>query len=455
MRKILQTKVIILTMVLACTIHTGQVWATSNILFILDVSGRMAGKFPEHTKLTDPTKMQITTDLFDSLLLDLPKGFNVGLEVYGHRGDRDCTAIEMINPLSPLNEPAIMDNVRKLIPERGAIPLSEALVQGFEALKDLEGNKTIVLFSDGTDSCGNNLNEVTKRLEGQGIIINVLGIDVKKDESTQLSAIAEAGNGLYFAVNTIEDLENSITTIKEKLIDRKLDKKIFFHDDFSGGSLSEQWMILNPDKKSMSVKDGTVALFVNVSKPKKAANILHLDVPDPKDDWIFTANFNLVPQSMAEVFELGITNENGSQQILAQIQFNVVDNKVSNVFLRGIKDTRQSTSHFYKKLISFRSKNLKKHADFFKEHINSINIKLQKSGTAYIVSAKLEPIKEKDSAVSSDWVTLQKLISLPLPDDTFFIRTYLKDAKNYLSTNPTGKVDLNWVDIQTMKHGEN
>ena len=454
MSKILRIPAIFLTMLLAGTIYSSQVWATTNVLFIIDVSARMAGKFPDQTKLNDPTKMQTATDSLELLLDDLPEDLNVGLEVYGHRGQKDCTAIDLLNPVSPLREAAIMDNVRKLNPERGATPLAKALEQAPEALKYLKGSKTIVLFADGADSCGGNPDEVAKTLEEQGIIINVLGIDVKDDESAQLSGIAETGHGLYFTINNAEDLKNSLAAIKERLIDRKLEKKIFFRDDFNGDALSDQWMILNPDDKRIRVENGAVVMTVSAaSKPEKAANILRLGAPDPENDWVFTANFNVIPQLMAEVFELGVGN--ASQQISAQIHFNVSDNRSSAVFLKGRKDTPKSSSYFHKKLISYPSKSLQQHADFYKKHIKSITLKLQKFGNQYTVSGKLEAAKENDPTVPSDWITLQKFTSLPLSDDTFFIRTYLEDVKNQSSKHSAGKVYLNWVEVETMKHSEN
>lgn len=448
MKKKLRVRTIILTIVLTGTITTSQAWATSNVLFIIDVSDRMSGKFPNFTKLTDPTKMQMVTESFQSMLTDLPKAINVGLEVYGHHGDKDCAAIDIMNPVQPLDETAIMDNIRKLEPERGSMPLAKALEQASEVLKNLEGDKSIVIFADGKDSCGGQPDEVVKNFQEQGITIHVLGIDLKDDETSQLSSIALAGNGMYHPVNNPEDLEKSLTAIKEKLID----KKIFFRDDFTGASLSAQWNILNPDKNSISIKNGMAALFVTATQPAKASNTLRLTtVPSPEEDWTFSANFNAVPQSTAEVFELGVSNENGSQQIVAQIQIELA----SNILLRGVKSTNKSSSYFYKKMLDFKSKNLQKHSDIFKEHIKSITIRLQKSGKEYHVSAKLEPFKEDDQMASPDWITLQKFTSPPLPDDTFFIRTYLKEVKNHSSKSLKGKVDLNWVEVQTMKHSEN
>jgi len=452
MKKISWINALAVTLLLVGYAGAGQAWATTtNIMFILDVSGRMSGKFPSQTTLADPTKMQIATDVFQSFLTDLPENLNVGLEVYGHHGDRDCSSLEVINPIVPLDDKALMENVRKLIPERGSTPLAKALELGAAALKKVPGDKFIVLLTDGKDSCGGDPIEVAKGLNEQNITINVLGIDVKDDEMAQLSGIAEVDGGQYFAVNNTEDLKKSLATIKERIVDKISESNVFFRDDFIGESLINQWRIVNPDKDSMRVGNGAATMVVKVNDPKKATNVLLLETPTSTTDWIIEANFSAIPRARDIVFELGVSNSDNSQQIVAQIHINVHANSVGDVFLREFKNINQSSSRsFYKKLISYKSGNLKQHGNFFKDYVKSITVKLQKTGNEYSAAAKLEPLKADDKVVSSDWVTLQKLSSMPLPDDIYFIRTYLKDPNSYGSWNSKEMIDLNWVEVQTV-----
>ena len=443
-----------ITLILAGFAGAGQAWAaTTNIMFILDVSGRMSGKFPDQTTLADPTKMQIATDVLQSFFTDLPENINVGLEVYGHHGDRDCLSLEVINPIVPLDAAALMENVRKLTPERGSTPLAKALELGAAALKKVQGDKFIVLLTDGKDSCGDDPIEVAKGLDEQNITINVLGIDVREDEMAQLSGIAEADAGQYFAVNNTEDLEKSLATVKERIVDRISESNVFFRDDFIGESLIKQWRIVNPDKKSLRVENGAATMVVKENDPKKATNVLLLDTPAAATDWIIEADFTAKPRARDMVFELGVSNSDNSQQILAQIQINVHANSVGDVYLKEFRNINHSSSHsFYKKLISYKSGTPKQHGKFFKEHVKSISVRLQKTGNAYSAAAKLEPLKAHDKEVSSSWVTLQKLIAKSLSDDTYIIRTYLQDPDSYGSRNSEEMIDLHWVEVKTLEH---
>ncbi len=424
-------------MLLVGTICSNQVWASSNVLFIFDVSERMSGKFSKHTKLNDLSKIESTMETFESMVETLPKDINTGIEIYGHQGDRDCSAIEIIHPLAPLNIEAIVEKLQMLEPDQGATPIAKALEQGGEALNRVKGNKTIILFSNAQDTCGGDVNEVVSLLKEQGIIVNVLGIDVNEDEAIELSSIAEGSGGEYYFTSSIEELEKSLESIKEKIEEKAHKGKVVFRDDFIEKSLSSQWTVINPDTNLLKVDKGTTT----ITSAKKPKNILHLDVPEAKDDWIFTANINVISQSMQEVFELGISDKNQAQKVLAQLNMNINGNLV----LKGIKNTKKSTSHFQKKLISYQSKTIKGQLDFLKKHIQSITVKLEKVGNEFVISARLEQ-SNNDNNPPSNWVVLQKIKSAQFPNDTFFIKTYRKDTKG-----SSGEINLKWVEVETLE----
>ncbi len=436
MKKRLQINVIISAMLLAGAISSSQVWASSNVLFIFDVSEQMSGKFSKHTKLNDLSKMESTLETFEAMVETLPKDINVGVEVYGHQGDRDCSAIEIINPLAPLNIEAIVENVQMLEPDQGATPIAKALEQGGDALNTVKGNKTIVLFSNTQDTCGGDINEVVSTLKELGIIVNVIGIDVNEDETIELSSIAEGSGGEYFFANNFEELEKILERIKENIEEKAHKGKVVFRDDFIEKSLSSQWSVIDPDANLLKVDKGAVT----ITTAKHAKNILHLDVPEAKNDWIFTANINVTPQSMQEVFELGIAEKNRTQSILAQLNINIDGDLV----LKAVKNTKKSTSHFQKKLITYQSKAIKGQLDFLKKHIQSITVKLEKVGNEYLVSAKLEHLNN-DNTPPSSWVALQKIKSVEFPNDVFFIKTYTKGSKG-----SSGEINLKWVEVETL-----
>lgn len=432
-------------MVLTGYIFTSQAWASSNVLFIFDVSERMSGKFPEHTKLKDLSKLDTATEALESILEDFPQDLHVGLEAYGHQGDKDCSAIEIVSPLQQLDTEEIINKLDLLESEQGSAPLAAALQLAGEELSSAQGNKSIVLFSDGKDSCGGDINEVTSWLKAKDIAVYVLAIDVKEDEVAELFSIADENEGHYYSVNNVEDMKRSLDKIKEKM-EAKKTYEDFFRDDFVEKALSKQWQVLNPDTKLMEVSKGSVTFSLVMNKPKNVKNTLRFNAPDSESDWVFTASFSVLPQSTREVFELGISNEAGSQVVLAQLNIN----SDGNLLLKGIKGDKKSTSSFQEKLASNIVRTAKQHSDFFKDRIRSITVKLEKIGREYVVSAKLEPLDNSDKIVSSKWVTLKKINSSLLPNDKFFIKTYSMNVKNH-QAKTKGELALKWVDVKIIK----
>ena len=262
---------------LALLCITTSAWAAGNVLFILDASGSMRGK------LGGQVKMEAAKSAFHSLLAGMPKDANVGLEVYGHRGNRDCSVIEVMNPVAPLDAAAISANVDRLAPEHGATPMAAALERGAEVLKGLEGPKAIVLISDGKENCGGDPETVARRLRSQGIgvVTHVVGLGVNEEERAQLAAIASAGGGKYYAANNVQELNASLAAIKKKVITTKA----LFHDDFDGEAISEAWEVINPDPESMIVEKGMLQIISQVPEKKlfNARNLLLYKGDLPKE----------------------------------------------------------------------------------------------------------------------------------------------------------------------------
>ncbi len=237
-----------------------QGWSAGNVLFILDASGSMKGK------LQGQVKMDAAKSAFRALLAALPKDTHVGLEVYGHRGDKDCSVIELMNPVAPLDTAAVTANVDKLHPVHGATPMAEALKRGGEALKNVKGKKAIVLISDGKENCGGDPAAAAAALRKQGIdiVTHVVGLGVNEDEKAQLAAIAKAGGGRYYAANNAEELKRSLAEVSKRVIQREA----LFRDDFEGAALSEQWEVVDPDPELAIVEDGYYQMIAEVPKKK-------------------------------------------------------------------------------------------------------------------------------------------------------------------------------------------
>ena len=164
-----------------------------NLIFILDASGSM------WTQIEGRAKIEIAKDVMSNLVKGLPDDLNVGLIVYGHRKKGDCEDVELIIPLGPLDRDRMIAEIMGLNP-RGRTPITLSILRAVDALETLKDECTIVLVSDGKETCEGDPCELVRKLKKIGVnfVMHVIGFDVSKKEKTQLECIAQAGGGRYY-----------------------------------------------------------------------------------------------------------------------------------------------------------------------------------------------------------------------------------------------------------------
>jgi hypothetical protein len=147
----------------------------------------------------------------------LPANLNVGLEVYGHKETISCDDIEIIVPIGKLD----VDEMRKKINSLqayGNTPVAAALEIAAAEMSSLDGEKTIVLISDGVDTCNGNPIRTAKRIReemGIDVKIQVTGLGVDKSAKKQLKNIARAGGGNYYAADNSRQLKRCLADIEK------------------------------------------------------------------------------------------------------------------------------------------------------------------------------------------------------------------------------------------------
>jgi Ca-activated chloride channel homolog len=173
----------------------------ANIIFIFDASGSMGAKIQGHTKI-DTAKEVLST-----LIKDLPAQTKVGLVVYGHRQKGDCTDVEEVSPLGPVDKEVLLNRIKGINP-KGMTPITYSLQKVAEGLKNRKDESTIILVSDGEETCKGDPCAAVAELRNSGIkfVIHVIGFDVNEKEKEQLSCIARAGGGSYFTARNAGEL---------------------------------------------------------------------------------------------------------------------------------------------------------------------------------------------------------------------------------------------------------
>lgn len=167
--------------------------ASGGTYVILDASGSMWGQIDGKAKIV------VAKEVLSGLLANYPDGSPLGLAVYGHRRKGDCGDIEELAPFGQTDRQALIASVNSLN-ARGMTPLTSSILFAAERLKAVEEAVTVVLISDGRETCRGNPVEAAAHLRAKGhrFTLHVIGFDVSDEEQRQLEAIAQAGGGRYF-----------------------------------------------------------------------------------------------------------------------------------------------------------------------------------------------------------------------------------------------------------------
>ena len=187
-------------------------------VFILDGSGSMLGTAGAQTK------MDAAKGVLEKVVPGVPAEVRLGLVVYGHRRAKDCEDIEILVPPGSADREALLVQVRAIQP-KGMTPIAEAVTRVAEQLKGRAAETTIVLVSDGRETCGGDPCAVVKALKAGDIrfVMHVVGFDVTEQDKEELSCIAEAGGGTYFGAGDADALLAALETVRKE-IEEKVEK---------------------------------------------------------------------------------------------------------------------------------------------------------------------------------------------------------------------------------------
>ena len=181
------------------------------LLFVVDFSNSM-GEYLEHK-----TKVNQVKEMMYRILPQISPETKVGMRVYGHKCDllaiNACRSSELLVPLGVNNSAQISNSISKLRP-RGMTPITYSLKQAVKKdLAELDGNKHIILLTDGGENCDESpcnyaIELVKKRRD---INIDVIAFNVHdSDDLAQLRCTADVTGGKFIEADTNAQLVNSM-----------------------------------------------------------------------------------------------------------------------------------------------------------------------------------------------------------------------------------------------------
>ncbi|MDZ7840417.1 MAG: vWA domain-containing protein [Gammaproteobacteria bacterium] len=179
--------------------------AEQNLLFILDGSGSMWGR------VDDTPKISIAKEVMTELVGELPDDARAGLYAYGHREKGDCADIESLVALGPLDRQALVERIQGLSP-KGKTPITDAVKQAVEELRRIEEAASVVLVSDGLESCGGDPCAAVQAAREAGVEfrMHVVGFGLGDTDAGQLQCMARAGGGEYYTAANAAELSQAL-----------------------------------------------------------------------------------------------------------------------------------------------------------------------------------------------------------------------------------------------------
>jgi len=176
-----------------------------NILFILDASGSMWQKSDNEFRIA------IARSVMKNLLGKLPANTRAGLIAYGHHRKEDCDDIETLAPLAPLDKTMLATKLDAINPV-GKTPIAKSIQHALALIRTETAPVTIILVSDGLETCEGNACDLVKQAKEQGvkITLHVVGFGIVEKDLSALECIAQAGGGQYFPANNAGELAEAL-----------------------------------------------------------------------------------------------------------------------------------------------------------------------------------------------------------------------------------------------------
>ena len=186
--------------------------AQERVMLILDSSGSMWGQ------VEGVNKHIIARQVIGDVLTSIDDNVEMGVMAYGHRRKGDCRDIQTLMPVGPIDPEGIMSRIKRIQP-RGKTPITEAVRRAGEELKYSEEKATIVLVSDGLETCDADPCALATEMEEVGVdfTVHVVGFDLGNEDVATLKCLAENTGGEFLQAGSANELTDALGQVVENV----------------------------------------------------------------------------------------------------------------------------------------------------------------------------------------------------------------------------------------------
>ncbi|RWK78420.1 MAG: VWA domain-containing protein, partial [Mesorhizobium sp.] len=179
--------------------------AADRVVIVLDASGSM------WAQIDGKPKLEIARQSLRTVLQSVPADKEIGFMAYGHREKGSCEDIELIVP-PQAGSAAAVSTAADSLKFIGKTPLTSAVRQAAEALKYTEDKATVILITDGLETCKGDPCALGKELRAAGVdfTVNVVGFGLTADEGKQVACLADNTGGKYIQASDEKALQDAL-----------------------------------------------------------------------------------------------------------------------------------------------------------------------------------------------------------------------------------------------------
>lgn len=277
-----------------------------DVILVLDGSGSMWGQIDGEAKIT------IARSVVGQVIDDLPDDQRLGLVAYGHNREGDCSDIEQVVDVGTDRE-AVRNAVDRINP-KGKTPLSASVQFAAEQLQYTENKATVILVSDGRETCDLDPCAIGSALERAGIdfTAHVIGFDVvEQADQEQLQCLADNTGGTYLNASSAEELSDALeqtvadVPVQEPITETRM---VLRATDLAQGPEIESgltWRVM----RSGGGEEVFTASDAGVSEIEVAAGVYDVSVAWPERGLSGSAETVQVAQSIEKTVTIALEQE--------------------------------------------------------------------------------------------------------------------------------------------------
>lgn len=216
------------TLMAAAVLFAGQgLAADSNVALILDASGSMNGRLADGTPKIKAAKAAVR-----GLVGKIPDNVNLSFRAYGHqhhRSKHNCQDTALLVPFGDTS--SVRDTVvgqSDGLKAQGYTPITYVLGLAADDLKPQAGSRTIVLVSDGKETCEGDPCLLARKLAeaDADLTIHTVGFEVDAQARLQLQCIADAARGTYYDARSADDLAQTMEEAVEAAASAEIEDEV-------------------------------------------------------------------------------------------------------------------------------------------------------------------------------------------------------------------------------------